>query len=653
MCGIAGFFAAGALPAEAQRTLQAMNACLAHRGPDDHAIWVDPAAGIALGHRRLSIIDLSPEGRQPMHSHSQRYVTIFNGEIYNFRELHDDLVARGAQFRGHSDTEVMLAAIDAWGFEETLRRSNGMFAIALWDREERVLHLARDRIGKKPLYYGWAGRTLVFGSELKALIAHPQFEPQIDEHSLALFLRYNYVPAPWSMLRSAFKLYPGAILSLRQADIERGASAHSPERDCRRYWDAQRVVAEALANPLTSSADETVEQLDALLRDAVGLRMYADVPLGAFLSGGTDSSTTVALMQAQANRPVKTFSIGFHDPRHDEASEARAVAQHLGTDHTELYVTGEDALRVVPELPRMFDEPFADSSQIPMYLVARLARQHVTVALSGDGGDELFGGYGRYERAMKVWDWLQRVPRSVRSTLAVLVSSQAGREGRTNKLAQLASELRAQSLAAVYRDRVSRWRFPESVVRGGIEHATPFTDTRQQLANIDTAHALMYLDLITYLPEDILTKVDRATMAVGLEARAPILDYRVVELAFRLPLDMKMRDGEQKWILKRLLRKYLPDPLVYRPKKGFGAPVSEWLKGPLKDWASELLDPARIAREGHFVPGRVEGIWSDFLKGERKWHTHLWNVLMFQAWIDWIRGQRHAAVRAESQLETP
>jgi asparagine synthase (glutamine-hydrolysing) len=640
MCGIAGIFAAGPLRPEAPREIEAMNACLAHRGPDDAAVWKDDEAGIALAHRRLSIIDLSPEGRQPMHSHSQRYVTIFNGEIYNFRALHSELSARGAQFRGHSDTEVMLAAIDAWGLDETLRRANGMFALALWDRDERVLHLARDRIGKKPLYYGWAGDILLFGSELKALLVHSQFDPQVDEHSLALFLRYNYVPAPWSMLRGVFKLYPGAILSLRKQDVAQGPSAHSPERACRRYWDAQQVVSSALSNPLTSSVDETVQQLDALLRDAVALRMYADVPLGAFLSGGTDSSTTVALMQAQANRPVQTFSIGFHDPRHDEAREARAVATHLGTDHTELYVTGDDALSVVPDLPRMFDEPFADSSQIPMYLVARLARQSVTVALSGDGGDELFGGYGRYERAMNVWKWLQRVPRPVRHALALAVRSHAGQEGRTNKLAQLASELRAHSIASVYRDRVSRWRFPESVVRGGTEHPTPFTDPRQQLANIDTAHALMYLDLVTYLPEDILTKVDRATMAVGLEARAPILDYRVIELAFRVPLAMKMRDGEQKWILKQLLRKYLPDPLIFRPKKGFGAPISDWLKGPLRDWAAELLDPARIAREGYFESGRVERIWADFLNGERKWHTHLWNVLMFQAWIDSIRSHR-------------
>lgn len=639
MCGIAGFFAAAALPEAAPQVLDAMTDSLVHRGPDDRDSWLDRDAGIGLGHRRLSIIDLSPLGRQPMHSHSHRYVIVFNGEIYNYRDLSTDLARSGHQFRGHSDTEVFLAAVETWGVDAALQRANGMFAIALWDREQRVLHLARDRIGKKPLYYGWAGKTLLFGSELKALLAHPQFEPEVDPDSLALFLRHDYVPAPWSMLRGVFKLLPGARLSLAASDIARGASGHSPHQSCHRYWDAQQVLSHALANPLQTSVADTLQRLDELLRDAVALRMYADVPLGAFLSGGTDSSTTVALMQAQATRPVKTFSIGFHDPRHDEAREARAVAAHLGTDHTELYVTGEDALAVVPELPQMFDEPFADSSQIPMYLVARLARRSVTVALSGDGGDELFCGYGRYQRALNVWQWQQRVPRPVRNLLSAALSGHAGREGRASKRAQLASELRAETAAAVYRNRVSRWRFPENVVRGGKEHLTPFTDIRQQLAGADTAHSLMYLDLVTYLPEDILAKVDRATMAVGLEARAPLLDYRVVELAFQIPLGMKLRNGQQKWLLKQLLRRYLPDSLVYRPKQGFGAPVSGWLKGPLRGWAANLLEPARLAREGHFHPEPIGAIWTQFLAGQRKWHTHLWNVLMFQAWLTWMTEQ--------------
>lgn len=633
MCGITGFL--GSTDAASLAALEAMTRALAHRGPDDADMWLDREAGIALGHRRLSIVDLSPEGRQPMHSQSGRYVIVFNGEIYNFKDLKDELAARGHRFRGHSDTEVLLAGIDAWGLESTLERSNGMFAFALWDRTERVLHLARDRIGKKPLYYGWAGKTLVFGSELKALFAFPEFAPEVDRDSLTLFLRHNYVPAPWSILRGVFKLLPGTFLSLRLTDSQNGAASHDPFR-CRRYWDSQRLLSAALADPLRTSEAATVEQLDSLLRDAVRLRMYADVPLGAFLSGGTDSSTTVALMQAQSSRRVQTFSIGFHDPRHDEAELARAVAQHLGTDHTELYVTGEDALEVIPELPRMFDEPFADSSQIPTYLVAKLARQSVTVALSGDGGDELFFGYGRYQRALKVWAWLQRTPRPLRAGLARTLGGHTGREGRTSKLAQLASELSASSIVDVYRDRVSKWRFPQTVVPGACEHLTPFTDSAAQAFAGDDAHQLMYLDLVTYLPEDILTKVDRATMAVSLEARAPLLDYRVVELAFRIPLELKQRGSEQKWILKQLLRKYLPDSLVFRAKKGFGAPVGDWLKGPLKDWASDLLNPERLRRDGHFDAARVSDIWSEFLAGERKWHTHLWNVLMFQAWTDWL-----------------
>lgn len=638
MCGITGFLGHAGL--DAKPSLEAMTQTLAHRGPDDADLWIDHDAGVGLGHRRLSIIDLSPEGRQPMRSHSQRYTIVFNGEIYNFRELHAELTSLGHRLRGHSDTEVLLAGLDSWGLERTLQRSNGMFAFAVWDGFERTLHLARDRVGKKPLYYGWAGHALVFGSELKSLLAFAGFEAQVDTRALALFLRHNYVPAPWSILQRVFKLLPGAYLSFTREDVARGANGHDPARACRRYWDPRQILAASVGNPLRGSPAEIIEQLDALLRNAVSLRMYADVPLGAFLSGGTDSSTTVALMQAQSNRAVQTFSIGFDDPRHDEAKLARAVAEHLGTQHTELYVSGQDALALVPELPRMFDEPFADSSQIPTYLVAKLARGSVTVALSGDGGDELFFGYGRYQRAMEVWKWLQRIPDPLRSSLSALLKGYEGQEGRTSKLAQLSSELRAGSIAAVYRDRVSRWRFPESVVRDGREYPTPFTDESEQLRVRDDAHSLMFLDLVTYLPEDILAKVDRATMAVGLEARAPLLDYRVVELAFRIPMDMKVRDGEQKWILKQLLRKYLPDPLVFRGKKGFGAPVGDWLKGPLRGWASELLSIERLNREGYFDAARISGIWSEFLRGQRRWHTHLWNVLMFQAWKEWLNRSR-------------
>jgi len=653
MCGISGFLAGSDPPGMHRRMLDAMTDTLVHRGPDDRGTWVDAEAGIGMGHRRLSIIDLSPEGHQPMHSASGRWVIVFNGEIYNYRELAAELRQLGAGFRGHSDTEVLLAAIEQWGLDSALERTNGMFAVAIWDRAERRLHLVRDRVGKKPLFYGWAGTTLLFGSELKALIAHPEFAPRVDPGALALFLRHDYVPAPWSILQGVYKLLPGTILSLERGDAARGAHRHSPRAQSRHYWDPLEVLGSALRTPVTYSPEEARKALDGLLRDAVALRMHADVPLGAFLSGGTDSSTVVALMQAQASRPVRTFSIGFEDPRHDEAGRARAVARHLGTDHTELYVSGADALSLVPELPRMFDEPFADSSQIPTALVARLARRHVTVALSGDGGDELFCGYGRYMRALRVWRWHQRIPRLLRSALLAPLGGHADREARDSRLAQLAGELATESAVAIYLNRVSRWRFPANVVRGSQEPVTPFTVQTLRPETDDAAHALMYLDFVTYLPEDILTKVDRTTMAVALEARAPLLDYRVVEFAFRLPLAMKLRGGQQKWLLREVLRQYLPEELVDQPKRGFGAPVDGWLRGPLRDWAAELLDPARLGREGHFHVAPVTGIWNEFLAGRRKWHTHLWNILMFQEWLAWLEGELRTRGTANFQEAAP
>ncbi|HMN43718.1 MAG TPA: asparagine synthase (glutamine-hydrolyzing) [Povalibacter sp.] len=639
MCGIAGFLSASA-SLHAHRTLDAMTDALEHRGPDDRGIWHDADSGIGLGHRRLSIIDLSADGHQPMFSASQRYAIVFNGEIYNYRELSAELSRAGRRFKGHSDTEVLLAAVETWGLEEALRRSNGMLAIALWDRQERRLHLARDRIGKKPLYYGWLGNTIVFGSELKPFFAHPAFELRIDRDSLALFLRHGYVPGPWSILQNIYKLPPGSSLTLTSADAASGGRDHSPHEACRPYWDSRQVLGAAVSDPLRTDTAATIDTLDTLLRDAVSMRMHADVPLGAFLSGGVDSSLIVAMMQAQSSRPVQTFSIGFNDSKNNEAPEARAIATHLGTDHTELYVTGESALDLVPDLPRLFDEPFADSSQIPTCLVSRLARQSVKVSLSGDGGDELFAGYMRYQRALRVARLVHGIPGPVRSSLAWALRSHANREARVSKLAMVAAELGTKSAADIYRNRMSKWRNPGSVALHSHEHATPFTHADWQLPGRDMAHGLMYLDLVTYLPEDILAKVDRASMAVGLEARAPLLDYRVVELAFRIPTSLKLRDGQQKWILRQLLRRYLPETLIKRPKTGFAAPVSAWLSGALRTWAQALLDPARIAREGYLAPGPIADLWTQYLGGQRKWHTHLWNVLMFQAWLEWAQQQQ-------------
>ncbi len=622
-----------------------MGDALAHRGPDDAGVWADAAAGIALAHRRLSILDLSPLGHQPMASADGRYQLAYNGEIYNFAALRSGLEALGHGFRGHSDTEVLLAAIGQWGLQEALARSNGMYAIALWDRHERCLWLARDRVGKKPLYYGWAGDALVFGSELKALWRHPDFDNGIDRDALTLLLRLDYIPAPHCIHQGAFKLMPGRLLRLDAATVAAGAAAHRPEQAQRPFWNARERMQQRLATPFGGSDEAAEEQLDALLRDAVALRMVADVPVGVFLSGGTDSSVVTAMMQAQSSQPVHSFSIGFEGSHHDEAPLAREVATQLGTDHTELYVSGADALAVVPRLPAMFDEPFADASQVPTALVAQLARGGVTVALSGDGGDELFFGYTRYQRALRNWALLQRLPVPLRRWLAAREGGR-GEDSRTGGLAALLAETGARGIGDVYRNRISRWRDPVAVVPGATG-ADSFYSLADPLHGAGTpADAMMLADFASYLPDDLLCKVDRTSMAVGLEARAPLLDWRVAEFAWSLPLHMKLRDGTSKYLLKRVLRRYLPEGMVHRGKRGFGAPVSAWLKGDLQGWADGLLAPERLAAEAVFEPEAIAAVWRRFRQGERKWHTHLWNVLMFQAWQEHWRACRAAVRRA-------
>ena len=643
MCGIAGIFHGRSSehgPDELRALARRMADALAHRGPDDAGTWVDAGAGLALAHRRLSIIDLSAAGHQPMASASGRWQIVFNGEIYNFRALRARLERAGAVFRGHSDTEVLLAAIEAWGPAAALRESNGMFALALWDARERRLALARDRVGKKPLYYGWCGGALAFGSELKALLALPGFEPGVERGALQSMLRFNYVPSPWSILQGVFKVPPGTLVELDARDIAAGAAAHRPLVAARPWWSALERAGHALAQPFAGGEDAALAQLEGLLRDAVRLRLESDVPLGAFLSGGIDSSLVTALMQQEGGSPVRTFSIGFQDPRRDEAPAARAVASHLGTTHTEFYVTGGDALATVPELARVFDEPFADSSQIPTMLVSRLARREVTVVLSGDGGDELFGGYNRYLRALRLARLHGRLPRELRASLRALLRPWAGREARGHALRQLAAELAADSPEGIYCNRMSRWRHPARVVRGGVEPPTPYTDPARCLAQGTAGDRFMYLDFVTYLPDDILVKVDRSTMAVGLEARAPLLDYRIAEFAWSLPLDLKLRDGTTKWLLRRLLARHVPPAIVGRAKQGFGAPVADWLRGPLRDWAEALLAERRLVEEGYFQAGIVRDLWARFQGGNRKWHTHLWNVLMFQAWLDTVKARR-------------
>ena len=634
MCGIAGAWepAADRSPGALTDAVAAMAATLRHRGPDDEGVWTDAGAGVALGHRRLSIIDLSPEGHQPMVSASQRYALSFNGELYNFEELRDELVARGHAFRGRSDTEVLLASCDEWGVDGALGRFNGMFAFALWDAGHRVLHLARDPLGEKPLYYGRLGAALLFASELRALRAHPGAGAalEIDRDALSAYLRLNYVPAPHSIFRGVRKLPAGHVLTVRAGD--RGAP---PEPRC--YWSLHERVAKARAGGIPRITDEeATDRLDGLLRDSVRRRMHADVPLGAFLSGGIDSSTVVALMQAQSDRPVRTFTVGFDDRRLDESAHARAVARHLGTDHTEIQLSPKAALDLVPRLPTIYDEPFADPSQLPTTAIAQVARQHVTVCLSGDGGDEVFGGYNRYTEGERAWRLLGRVPRPARAAAGrALLATPGALRSRflpPAKAQKLAGLLRVESAADVYTALVSAWDDPDSVVVDGSE---PPSGTAELPAELDgLSERMMFLDSLSTLPDEMLAKVDRASMSVGLEARVPLLDPRLVELAWSLPADMRIREGQGKWLLRQVLYRYVPAGMVERPKAGFDPPVAEWLRGPLRPWASALLEPSRLRDEGYLRAGPVSRCWAEHLSGCRNWDYRLWGVLMFQAWLE-------------------
>lgn len=622
---------------------------LRHRGPDDSDIWLHEEAGIGLGHRRLSILDLSAAGHQPMHSACGRYVVTYNGEIYNFRSLRQQLEGLGQKFRGHSDTEVLLAAVSQWGLQKALVSFNGMFAFALWDRETQTLHLCRDRIGEKPLYYGWMGKTLLFASELKALLAHPACKKEVDRNALALYLRHNYVPTPYSIYKGILKLAAGTVLTIGATRVDSEASAPTPVA----YWSAKDAAEQGAREGFTGSEHEAAAHLESLLRDAVGLRMVADVPLGAFLSGGIDSSTVVALMQAQSEQPVNTFTIGFHEGVYDEARYAAAVAKHLGTAHTELYVTPAQAQGVIPRLPSLYDEPFSDSSQIPTFLISELARKHVTVALSGDGGDELFGGYTRYLWAQEIWEGIRWMPSALRTAAAwalTMASADAWSRGlyavrgimpralrvqhAGDKLHKVAEVLSVEDYGALYHGLVSHWNAPASVVRGAVEPVTMLTDRSRWARVADFRQQMMFLDTVTYLPDDILVKVDRASMGVGLEARVPLLDHRLVEFSARLPLSMKIRDGRGKQVLRRVLEKYVPLELVDRPKMGFGVPIDTWLRGPLRDWAEELLDERRLEKEGFFSIAPIRQKWTEHLSGRRNWQYHLWDVLMFQAWLN-------------------
>ncbi|ATG91306.1 asparagine synthase (glutamine-hydrolyzing) [Methylomonas koyamae] len=649
MCGIAGFFGIGLSAPDA--VLQAMGDAIRSRGPDDSGIFQSAEDGIGLVHRRLSIVDLSPAGHQPMQSSCRRYIIVFNGEIYNHPALREQLERAGQApvWRGHSDTETLLAAIAAWGLRKALESAVGMFALALWDQEKRELSLARDRLGEKPLFYGRVAGGLAFASELKALRVIPGFVGEVNRQALALYMRHNYVPGPFCIYAGIDKLIPGSLVTFNRQHIALG---NFPEPE--RFWFAAAAAKNGLVEPLQfSSADEAADALEQKLRATLRGQMMADVPLGAFLSGGVDSSAIVALMQAEARAggapPVKTFTIGFGEDAFDEARYAQAVARHLGTEHSELYVTSHDALAVIPELPAIYDEPFADSSQLPTCLVSRMARQQVTVALSGDGGDELFGGYGRYRMAQRLWAKLAAVPLPLRKALAGMLRSvpvngwdalcgvaqpllpagmRSGFPG--DKIHKGAGLLHSANPAELYLNLISHWQ-PDQVVLGN----DPGTGLLQQWPDLpELFEQMMLFDSCSYLPDDILVKVDRAAMNVGLETRVPLLDHRLFEFAWKLPRQMKVRDGEAKWLLRRVLYRHVPCELIERPKMGFAVPLEQWLRGPLRDWAEALLDRSRLSRDGYFDPEPIRRKWAEHLSGQRNWRFLLWDVLMFNAWLD-------------------
>jgi asparagine synthase (glutamine-hydrolysing) len=647
MCGIAGLWlGAGSSLRDKESVLRAVTDAQVHRGPDGAGYWWDPTNRVGLGHRRLAIVDLTPTGHQPMASHSRRFTMTFNGEIYNFRALRGELVGQGHRFVGESDTEVMLAAFEQWGVRKSIERFNGMFAFAVFDAREQTLTLGRDRLGKKPLYFTQQQDVLAFSSELKALRRVPGLRFELDYDALASFLRFAYVPTPWTVFRNVRKLDAGATIEFRR-DV-----AGTLVESLGHYWAAEQVFQRGSARPFRGDYREALNELDHLLRDAVALRMIADVPLGAFLSGGIDSSAVVALMQAQSTARVKTFAIGFFEDAYNEAQHAKGVAEHLGTDHTELYVTPAEAREVIPLLPTVFDEPFADSSQIPTYLVSKLARQHVTVALSGDGGDELLCGYNRYFLWEPVWRVLGRVPLGARAAagraLAWLSPNAVDRMvagiqflSRRKMLASVTSDrvrkfaglLAARNPDELFLRMLTHWSAEQRTLRTGAEYAEPVQEFASYPASLGFATRMQLHDVRHYLPDDILVKVDRASMAVSLEARAPLLDYRLMEFAATLPHAFKAKDGIGKLLLKDMLYQYVPRELLERPKTGFGVPIDSWLRGPLREWAEDLISECALERDQIFVTGVVRKAWQDHLDSRAHLHYGLWTILMFQAWL--------------------
>ena len=646
MCGITGFieYQGGSSAQALKARVLKMSKTLHHRGPDDSGVWVEPASAVAFGHTRLSIQDISSLGHQPMISRSQRYVITYNGEIYNFLDLRAELLKLQHAFRGNSDTEVALAAIEQWGLEAALKKFTGMFALAVWDRRDKSLYLARDRIGEKPLYYGWLGSTFAFASELKALRTHPDWDNTIDRNSLSLFLRHKYIPTPYCIYEYINKLQPGAFLHLQ---------GNRPNAEPIFYWRAQSIMQQSRVTNSSLHEMEQIDRLEHLLRKTIANKMIADVPLGAFLSGGIDSSTVVAVMQSLSEKPVNTYTIGFHDQAYNEADLAGKVARHLGASHTELYVSPEEAREVIPKLPILYDEPFADSSQIPTYLVSALAREHVTVALSGDGGDELFGGYNRYFYTQALWEKFNVIPKPLR--VVMMRSAKGISAAMWNKIFKIISPVLPENRrhqrfgegihklaeawgssnpSDLYFHFISHWKSPDDIVLGGKEPQTALHDMMAEPSVSHLMEKMMYWDLMTYLPDDILTKVDRASMGVGLEVRVPYLDHHIVEFALSLPVAIKIRKVRGKYILRQVLKRYVPETLTNHPKMGFGVPIDTWLCGSLRDWCEELLSERRLMQEGYFEPAPIRKMWEEHKSGTRTWHYYLWDILMFQAWLE-------------------
>lgn len=645
MCGITGFLSTNKIIFEAaEEILHKMTGAIIHRGPDDNGFWVDENMGIAIGHRRLSILDLSSCGHQPMLSHGGRYRIVFNGEIYNHQELRKQLACK---WKGSSDTETLLAAFEAWGISETLKKCIGMFAFAVWDSRLKCLTLGRDRLGEKPLYYGWRNhhnsQTFFFASDLRSLRHHPLFNSEIDRGSLCLFLRYGFIPAPHSIYRGIKKLEPGTLITVSNA---------TTTEHLERYWRLDSFADGSNNNFFRGSPIEAIDKLDSLINSAISHQAIADVPLGVFLSSGIDSSLITAIFQKQSSSPVRTFTIGFEEIGFNEASYASDIARHLGTRHEEFYVTSKQALDLVPSLPSIYSEPFSDSSQIPTFLLARLARDNVTVVLTGDGGDELFCGYNRYLVVDRFWKVLNLFPIESRRVIAnallsikpehwsvvltglrsVLPNFLRGAD-RGDFLHKGLNVLGSRSVSHLHLQLLSRWNNPESVVIDGIEPALKLFEDDLS-CSVGDLTSMMIRDIKSYLPDDVLVKVDRATMAVSLEGRSPYLDHNIVEFALSLPLSFKLQNGKGKWILREVLYRYLPKTLIDRPKMGFGVPIAEWLRGPLKEWAAELLDESRLRREGYFHPDLITEKWLEHLSGRRNWQDCLWSVLMFQAWLD-------------------